>query len=203
VAAIFIALWNFFLQTKENKTVNIKPADKWKSYQLASICWFFMGSQNGVLIAKVCIYYTHPCRSHKVIINFFNNLMLYDPSSYNTVAAGGNEQYVNYHLPNPLTQLRRSWRWTCEVRNTVQRTNLWINSIIWDYCVSSWIAYTFSQQLSLQTKRCTLLRFSSMLSFLKIASFKVAKLELRLALTSFCSCYVHYVPEQRTIHNKH
>jgi hypothetical protein len=28
VAAIFIALWNFFLQTKENKTVNIKPADK-------------------------------------------------------------------------------------------------------------------------------------------------------------------------------
>jgi hypothetical protein len=29
-------------------------------------------------------------------------------SSYNTLAAGRNEQYVNYHLPNPLMQLGRS-----------------------------------------------------------------------------------------------
>jgi hypothetical protein len=51
-------------------------------------------------------------------------------SSYNTVAAASIEQYVNYHLSYPLMQLRRSWRWTHEVRNTVEQTNLWINSII-------------------------------------------------------------------------
>jgi hypothetical protein len=34
-------------------------------------------------------------------------------------------------------QLRRSWRWTYEVRNTVEQTNLWINSIIEEFCVSS------------------------------------------------------------------
>jgi uncharacterized protein (DUF2249 family) len=54
-------------------------------------------------------YNTVAAGSNEQYVNYhLPNPLMQLSSSYNTVAAGSNEQYVNHHLPNPLMELRRS-----------------------------------------------------------------------------------------------
>ena len=49
---------------------------------------------------------------------------------------------IRFNIPNLQIQLvKRSWRWTGEVRKTCRANMWWINSIIKKLCVSCWTVY--------------------------------------------------------------